>query len=185
MNESADMANPGDHDHPSAPIRPTRPPIDGPQDAIQAARHRRVRSRLTRALAPMLAATVVLFAAVIWIRDDRHIEASMNKLSEYVGPIESYVDRFGALPVDYPDADRMAESDFFRYVDPDVIRWANGRDDPVIIAYGKGQGLIARPDGHPVAVAERGRIKIDWMSREQLAAALERQESRAAGSPPS
>jgi len=146
---------------------------------VPADRGKRVRSRLTRSLAPLVAATVILFAAVIWIRDDRHVKASIQNLSSYMPPIESYVQRYGALPVNYPDPSRVTQTDFFRYVDPTIIRWANGRSDPVVIAYGKGQGLIARPDGHPVAVFENGKIRVVWMTREQLNAALAEQKSKA------
>ncbi len=139
-------------------------------------RSRRARSHLGRSFVPLIAAAVVLCVLVIWQRDRRHIEAARHRISETFEPVAAYLEAHGTLPLDFPYDLLENPSRAFTYAEPEMIRWALRSEDPVVIGYGKGEGLIARPNGHAVMIYDKGRLRDDWLSRSALEEQLDRQQ---------
>ncbi|NOT01276.1 MAG: hypothetical protein HOP29_11680 [Phycisphaerales bacterium] len=159
------------------------PPHAVPVPPAVTRRHSQVvRGRLARRLAAFVGAAVVLCAVVVWQRDARHIEAARAEMGALLKPLQQYLDEHAGLPAAYPDEPGTVspiDTGAFRYADADVIRWAKTAGRPVVIAHGRSQGLIARPNGYAVIVYDRGTLRVDWMPGSRLGPSLDEQRSLA------
>lgn len=151
-------------------------------DAAAVNRSRKARLRLGRSLLPLLAAAVVLCAVVVWQRDARHIEAARLAINGYRVPLATYLADHDTLPLIYPHFPGQEVSDktsSFTYIGQEVVKWARQADRPVIVGYGHVQGLIARPNGHPVIYYDKGELRVDWIAKSDLSLRLAEQRALA------
>jgi hypothetical protein len=118
---------------------------------------------------------------VVWQRDARAIESECRHLSLLVEPVRQFYKLNRSLPLTFsaPDDDDSTGEGRFTYVDEDVIRWAPTAKRPVLIAYARVFGLIAKPNGHAVAMFEDGSITVKWMPGAEVGPLLREQEQLA------
>lgn len=163
-------------------MKPEPLPSAGAATSARRERSRRVRSRLARSLVLLIIAAVVLCVLVVWQRDNRHVDAARRRISASFAPVARYLDDHGTLPIDFPyeTGDQVPRTtEAFTYVEPEMIRWAVHSAEPVVIGYGRWQGLIASPDGHAVMMYQNGRLWADWFTPDQLNDRLAQQRTLA------
>ncbi len=127
------------------------------------------RARVRRRVWPLPVAAFALCALVIWQRDARQIDWALAGIERFIPPLEAHLTQNGTLPIEYPDAESLADDDRgFTYADPEIIRWAATADRPVIIAFTRGTGLIVRPNGHAVIIYDNGGLRAVWVTNTEL-----------------
>ncbi len=147
-------------------------------------RTRRVRSRVGRRIAGLLIGGIALCTLVVYLRDAAAIKSECRHLDLLMTPVREHLEKTGRLPLRFPtDPNTKPDREDVAYVDPEVIRWSQSTDKPVLIAYLPGYGLILRSNGHAVAIFNDGEITIEWLPNKEVGPRLDAQR-RATGIPP-
>lgn len=147
-------------------------------------RSRRVRSRLSRSLLPILATAVVLCLVVVWQRDTRRRESEVVRLQPVLRPLQRYLREHDTLPLVYPHYkdDPLAPAEYdFTYVDAEIIRWARSADQPAIVGFGRASSMIGR-NGRAVVIHDQGELRVEWRRVDRFNAQMADQR-HAAGVP--
>ncbi len=150
---------------------------------VASADRAKARRRLGRTIAPLFIAAVALCAVVVWHRDETHIAKALERLKPYRATLQEHLDGTGSLPPRFPNgSDHDAESvtPGFRYLEPEIIAWANSAGRPVIVGLGSANGLIVRANGRAVMICDGDHVRVEWRAGHQLGPLLE-QQSRLAG----
>lgn len=144
----------------------------------------RVRSRVGRRMVNLMIGGVVLCALVVYLRDAAAIKSECRYLDQLMTPVRKHLRNTGRLPLTFtvdPESNPIGE--VISYVDPKVILWAQSTDEPAMIAYAQGYGLIIRSNGHAVAIYHNKKVTVEWMTKSQIGPRIDAQRKKA-GLPP-
>ena len=135
-----------------------------------------------KSLAPLLFASVVLCAVVVWHRDATHIEKACARVESCLTPLRQFLQEHGTLPLRYPvDLEELAACSTLDliYLDQETIRWAREADGPALIAYGRPNGLIVRANGRAAVFYHDGSLVVEWLDNREIGPRVEEQRRRA------
>ncbi len=144
----------------------------------------RVRSRVGRRIVSLLIGGVLLCVLVVYLRDAAAIKSECRHLDLLMTPVRKHLVEYDRLPLAFPaDLETNPTGEAIAFVDPKVIRYAQTTDEPTVIAYANGYGLILRSNGHAVAIYHNKSITIEWMSKQDIGPRLDAQRNKV-GLPP-
>ena len=147
---------------------------------------KRIRSRVGRRIANLFIGGVLLCVLVVWLRDAAAIKSECRHLDELMTPVREHLAKHGELPFSIPigpDTDPATEA--IVLVDPAIIRHAQSSDEPTLIAYAPGYGLILKSNGHASAIynSKNNSITIEWLTKKDIGPRLDAQRAKV-GLPP-
>ncbi len=147
-------------------------PVPAPQQRLVESRIRARQQKILRTALLLLFSAALICVLVVYRSDSARLAISQRNLDGTVRALQSRIDELGWLPGTLTEEEAKGIQSYAGYADRS---YAHRSGQPVIIAVSYHVSLLLRPNGRHVVIYDLGRLRTQWMTDSEFAAAVREQ----------